>query len=302
MATSRKVNAQKIVDKEVKFQLQERSDKERFFQRELDYVEKNIAARSVGGFVALGGICGLLAGHFGSLGCEAILRGDANGWKQVHRGATYLRWKIKICRMPYEKPAAFTGFGGSHFLRTNERHAACMACYGVATELDDVRDEALKTLTGIPHWPNSVDPKHWSRRIFEPFVVVLLKQALREAVPSEFATRDLGVYSQVIEAWDDPTKLGNALVNLCDYHCQQMDGDIFKWYPEFQYPPFKLVPVEILAIRKLREQLGLATPEVKHPLLELPTASMPLPDLEDTQPDEIINRIRQAYPELLDGE
>lgn len=302
MASKLAGNPKKLLDKVIKLLTRERTDLDSFYQTQMQYVDKKTATPTIGGFVFLSDICGFLSSYHGILGLAAILRGDAGGWKEVHRSVTYQRWTVTMCRVPYEKPVTFANYGGNKFLRKNERYAASLACYGVACGLDDIRDEGLRTLTGIPGWPDSVDPKHWNIRIFEPFVVVLLKRMRGEAVPEEFAMRNLGVYSQVLDAWDDFPRLEKALGSICDYHCQQMDGDIFKWYPEFERPPFKLVPIEILAIRRIREQLGLPMPEIQHPLLELPTANMPLPTPEDTQPDEVINRIRRAYPELLEGE
>jgi hypothetical protein len=61
-----------------------------------------------------------------------------------------------------------------------------------------------------------------------------------------------------------------AIEAVCDYHCENMEdkGGDDDWDPEFDLPPFDLIPWEILAIRQVRSRLGLATPEPKHPLLE----------------------------------
>lgn len=302
MAKKKVVSEETLVRKQVDLRLNGNVNGLTFLNREMSYIDKHTSSPSMGGLIALGGGCGLLAQHYGIDGVIAVLKGDAGGWALVHRAVLYYRWQLRICRAPLRHPEAFASYSEKAFLRKMERVAACLACFARACGLEELEAEALATLCEIPNWPGSVDQKHWTRRIFEPFVMVLLKRIRGESVHKEFATRDLGVYGEVIEAWENPTQLGQALSHICDYHCQQMDGDVFKWYPEFDRPPFDLLPVEILAIRRIRQQLGLAMPEVQHPLLDLPTANLPPPAPEDTQPDEVLRRIQKAYPELLDGE
>jgi hypothetical protein len=115
-------------------------------------------------------------------------------------------------------------------------------------------------------------------------------------LPPDVQSHELGPYADILSTWDDPIALAGPLAKICDYHCQNM---IDKGTDEeFDIAPFDLYPVEILAIYKIRERLGLETPKIEHPLLATPIAS--LAPRQITQIDDpILRRVENLYHKVF---
>src|SRR5262249_40100472 len=72
----------------------------------------------------------------------------------------------------------------------------------------------------------------------------------------KFAVKDhcdkpMGPYQEILDAWNNETRYAKVCIRACDYHLDQMhevDG-----YSEFEWAPQDLLPVEILMIRRIRE-------------------------------------------------
>jgi hypothetical protein len=86
---------------------------------------------------------------------------------------------------------------------------------------------------------------------------------------------DLGIYREILQAWDSPPKLADAIRAACDYHLARTNTGNPSSVGEFEDNPQDIFPAEILALHRVRERLGLVTPSVKHPLLETPFAQVP---------------------------
>lgn len=69
-------------------------------------------------------------------------------------------------------------------------------------------------------------------------------------------------FSDIINHWDNPQKVGAGISIACDYHLQQSQNG--EGYPEYQIAPYFVVPIEIMALMSVREQLGLPTVLPKH--------------------------------------
>ena len=82
----------------------------------------------------------------------------------------------------------------------------------------------------------------------------------------------LGAYGGLFANWNSPERLKASIAEACDYHVTRMSADTEIEYdiPEFGSQPYNVLPVEILALRAVRERLGLDTPFPSHPLLESP--------------------------------
>ena len=80
----------------------------------------------------------------------------------------------------------------------------------------------------------------------------------------------LGDYTDVVEAWGDADAVGAALQAALDRHVKRSKtkrkGDL----AEFEDVVMYAFPAEVLAVVRVREQLGLATPEPDHPLWQSP--------------------------------
>jgi hypothetical protein len=124
----------------------------------------------------------------------------------------------------------------------------------------------------------------------------MLNRVYGQPLPDEILERDLGVYQPVLDHWDDADALAEPLAAMCDFHCRHMK---FRggYKCLFDDPPFDLVPCEILAIRKLRTDAGLATPAIDHPLLSTPFAQMPSGPIDFH--DDVLERVKRLHAEYF---
>ncbi|MSQ94191.1 MAG: hypothetical protein EXR98_06505 [Gemmataceae bacterium] len=99
--------------------------------------------------------------------------------------------------------------------------------------------------------------------------------------------KSYGVYGTVFAAWDDPVKLAGALDVVCDYHMMRTGDD-----HEFSWPPFETLATEILAVLRIRQELGLETPRIDNQLLDSPWCQ--LPGLVPLETDELLERLQQV--------
>ncbi len=77
-------------------------------------------------------------------------------------------------------------------------------------------------------------------------------------------TPRLGPYQEALQHWQgEPRLLAQHLAGLLDLHLQQTHGQL----SSFADPPSRLYPLEVIAVRQVREWLGLPTPKVEHALM-----------------------------------
>ena len=74
--------------------------------------------------------------------------------------------------------------------------------------------------------------------------------------------------------WEDPREVALGLADICEYRLAEMDAPnkIAEFFALFA----RVFPAEIHAVLSCRRRLGLETPEIAHPLMETPLASVPL--------------------------
>ncbi|WP_374355137.1 hypothetical protein [Chitinimonas sp.] len=94
----------------------------------------------------------------------------------------------------------------------------------------------------------------------------------------------------------EPDDLHDLLLALCDRRTQQVDdrqdfsGNVLRWY----------FPYEILAVFRLREQLGLSNPTLDHLVMKTQMAVLPPPQAlyDDPFLQKILQHIRAEWPEV----
>ena len=85
-------------------------------------------------------------------------------------------------------------------------------------------------------------------------------------------TAQSGVYGPLLAAWqtEDAARLQQALTASGDFHVARSrehdDNDTY----EFCQEVYRLHPVEILAVLRLREKIGASNPNIEHPVLNQP--------------------------------
>lgn len=217
--------------------------------------------------------------YYGQRGCLAIMDGNQQGWEEIDHAACYYYWNAKM--------SISVIFKGLHqgiyapVIYHEMPNIASLLCYDFLYDLKERWKETWQSWLKLLATPAAVLENYWDEIIaggqYEIFVTRMFIESdwgKGEKLPNRLAKHSLGPYQAVLDAWRDPEALAEPLRGSCDYHCQRItQNPRYDPYPPFGNPPFSLFPVEILAIYKLRAEQGLETPEIEHPLLELPTAS-----------------------------
>lgn len=240
---------------------------------------------------------GLLATYIGRRATIRIIEGDASAWPEFHRSRLYQFWEVKLLVGRWFYDPEIQSNPGEDDLSLEVPQFGYLISYYLATgEYERVR-EVADDLIRAAVTPQAILGWVWKSRCFEPFALRLYQKIRPIDLPPEVTDRDLQVYGRILEAWDHPDRLGEAIHAACDYHCERTRDRHAHDVPEFDNPPTTLVPAEIAAIYKVREQLGLETPKVSHPLLE--TGLFPIPAPTKPVTDEVIDRIAAAYEEVV---
>lgn len=78
-------------------------------------------------------------------------------------------------------------------------------------------------------------------------------------------------YHEIFDAWNDDARFQNAVEDLCRYHESHCTGDEDPFFH-----PYEVFPVEILALRQIRREMGLYFPEkLEFAILQTPLAEIP---------------------------
>lgn len=135
----------------------------------------------------------------------------------------------------------------------------------------------------------------WNGRGFEPFLVALYAEVEKIQAPLVGSGFRFGPYGPILDHWNNEALLPEIFFNACEYHVQNMIGS-YDGEPEFAYPPFGIIPVEIHCLNELRIRHGLEAVAVKHPLMESTDVTLPLPVTAiNAQIKELIDTTRELY-------
>lgn len=212
---------------------------------------------------------------YGELGCIAlweavhgtvlVLEDNQAGWSHVCSSVKSNGWKVRILVGLCER-----GEDAASRLDLNGT-CRCLAA-PIALRQNHFAHWCGSRLVRCIETGNDVFLK-WDLTPFEPFMVKLY--ALwrgRNLDVRHPHICPLGVYQQVFDTWESEQAFAAALRAICDYHCERTDqrGD-----NEFQWSPYDVFPAEILALQRVRQELGLPQVTIEHPLLNNPLAHPP---------------------------
>jgi hypothetical protein len=247
----------------------------RWVQRSADYTETlNLGAirralkdGTLVSLVLLASDASSLGLAHGTRGLVSLVEGKKHGWSQVAAALEWYLWSARLMlKQHYAWPPAERKARGS-FLCGTVPFAVCLMAQFVAAD-DFAREREVWSLLQKP----MVDTHPWSRwwraRYFEPFFLKLYAEARGCPLRLKSSREDLGVYSRVLEHWDDDHEVARRLAGACDYHLLNTESTR-DWDAEFKYPPFDLIPIEVFAVNRLRQQMGLRAVTVEHPLLDV---------------------------------
>lgn len=210
-------------------------------------------------------------------GAVLVSEGNQVGWSHIGASVEYDGWRLRLQVGLCERDQGAPVFVGD----------ACR-CLAAAIAL---RRDALAHWCGL-RLVKSVETGDevflgWQHTPFEPFLVKLyaLWRGQNLDVRRPGICR-LGVYQQVFDAWDDEPAFAAAVRGICDYHCARTTGS--RLDHEFQWGIYDVFPGEVLALQRIRRELGMPQVTVEHPLLDNPLAHPP----EEIVPveDELMER------------
>jgi hypothetical protein len=241
-----------------------------------------------------------LSYYYGIRGTLGVIDGREGAWDDIDRSVAYQFWGVRVAAGCTFKRLKAGQDADSIRLYHELPVAASLFCYAVVHELHEWQKQIWRLLTKAISTPGAVNPVYWrDQGSFELFVLRRFEGtafAGREfRWPDYLQSPDLGPYWDVINHWDHPSDFPQALRQICDYHCQNLEQLSHRDpRPPFIEPPFDLMPYEVLAIRKLRISLGLEMPEIDHPLMATPLA---VHDRPFTAPysDDVLNRVEELY-------
>ena len=278
-----------FIKKRVKMHRQWLIDNRHIVDMAFNFFEEELTRGTIEGLICISDSLSIAATYYGTEGAVQVVDNDADGWTAIHKAAAYRLRAMNIRTEAFLRTSFLKEFRTVPSLQNVSSIAACLLCYCTVFELEDWRVKALRSLSTIVHSGDAIDDSYWSQRVFEPFVLRLHQQLLTIDLPNELVQRDLGIYGQVFEHWNDVNRLEGVLFDLCEYHCRNMEDKGGKWDPEFKRAPFDLFAIEILAINKIREQLGVESVKCNHPLQSSPLSSSLCRQAEEC--DEILRRV-----------
>jgi predicted DNA-binding WGR domain protein len=220
-------------------------------------------------------------------GAVRVLGGDEGGWPLLRAGLRYDYYRHRIAL--------------AQFTRLDGGKTAAGAFEGRDWALLLSRALALAE-TEVAEWCGRQALRHPRAFGFnyplplQPFMArlyALWKKATLDA--RRFAQSKLGPYRDVIAAWHNEGRLAAALARAGDYHARQARHD--QTFSEFTSFPADLFPAEILAVDRVRRDLGLPTPDVRHSILSTPLARPPA--AIPATPDDVLDRLMTAVEEEL---
>jgi hypothetical protein len=183
-------------------------------------------------------------------GLHRVLEGDVDGFDEARVGQSLRRCSL-LWRERQQGPSLRRT--GPQRLPFSRSHGAWTALLGLA--LRDPRADALyELLRGEPE-SSFGDDEHLPLFVRE---LLTLHAGERPTL-----TPRLGPYHELLMHWQgDGRVFAQRLADVLDLH---LDGA--RAGGAFDDPPCKLYPLEALAVRAVREWLGLPMPKVDHPLL-----------------------------------
>lgn len=259
----------------------------------------------------------MILGSFHALRGSFFVNGqhDPAGWKQLDLGAQYTYWYVKMslgarlralktCEhaldLMTEVDALTSLLCYSYVLDLADLFNELRSFWGLVTSIPGVTMHESITGTVLSKWrPVEPDGFECSDGHFDRFVTHLFGGP-RFGPPFELYDEverlTLGPYQEIVDCWEDEgERFAEALKTIADYHARNIDNshNLDLLLP-FDHPLISLAPWEIRAIYKLRAEEGLQTPEIDHPLMKLPTASLEPRTVEPVD-DPIFDQLNELY-------
>lgn len=183
-------------------------------------------------------------------GQATVLDGDSHGWDEARIGLSLLRCSLLLRLHRHQHQPGRTGTKAPFPVLS----AAHVVALGIA--LDDPDGEELFLAFAELSDRAFAEGDHW------PLFVRELQKVRAGERPA--ITPRLGEYRDVLLLWHgDHLPLHRAMQAVLDHHLDHSKGK----GAEFAEPWVAPVPLEIMAVLRVRQQLGLPSPKVEHALM-----------------------------------
>jgi hypothetical protein len=230
------------------------------------------------------------ATYYGIKGVVGLVDGQHDAWDNVYLSCSFHLHRLRLWF------ALWTRLSDEISLTFTIGQVACSLCFCLANGLPEWTRLFADILAQAEWNDRLVERRYWQGRKFEPFALHLSQACASDVAIAPLEGSALGIYSDVLNNWNSPGRLSQTLETVCEYHCQNME-DIWRkdnWDPEFDHPPFDLIPWEVLAIRQIRHQVGLPTPQPTHPLLAHLNGFAPRSEVPTDDRIVAVERLRES--------
>lgn len=270
---------------------------EEFHQQLHEDLKTQLAEDSLSGLGTASDLLGMLATYQGIRGLIAVDDGVETGWRDLANAILYRYWALRLRARSFSKTCFLRGIQYIPGLTNEMGNAGCLLAGFIATDRADLAATIADLLLGMMTVDGAVDARYREQRRFEPFMLWLYSKYSGDSDYAEIGAGDLGIYRRLVDSWDNTGEFASALAEVCVYHLANNDDTGGDWDPEFKNAPFDLLPLEIRAIEVVRQQQGLSTPGVKHPLLTAPSAVV---EKLEWRGDETVIEVEAAYHRFFD--
>lgn len=147
--------------------------------------------------------------------------------------------------------------------------------------------------------------RHWTQMLSHRFALHLIYALLGEEYDGDSDNPEpLGVFAPLVHLVNHPDAdlLVEPILNVLDWHTHETDDR--RDGAEFRFKDFKIWPLEILALYRVREALGYTNPmSIDHPLMELPLSRLPplAPMYKDEWTEQAIAAVAKLRKEPAPG-
>lgn len=213
-----------------------------------------------------------------------LISNNEQGWGHAQRCYRYLCWSRRSYLAYLDR---------KHFKSLDINEFALLLAHAIAIRDDSFADYLGRRLTAS-YIAGDEQFTEWEFMPFEPFMVTLYARWRNvDLSAAKTKMRDLDVYQTLLDRWHELDAFKNALEEACEYHVLHSD-DTHVEVGEFHTALYMEFPVELLAIKRIREDEGLPMPEIEHPLMQTMLARLPdrMPAVEDELLDKVIAKLQ----------
>ncbi|HET6247107.1 MAG TPA: hypothetical protein VFE47_05350 [Tepidisphaeraceae bacterium] len=231
-----------------------------FYDQNLDFLKKNITNRDFHGLSNIALSLEMLSSYYGRIGQVRLADNHEGGWSNISLACAYRFISVQIRCEIYLRSIRAPDLCPLE-IRNDIPDMGSLLAASIAFEIPNMQAYMTQALVSIIKADERLPTTYWRHRHFEPFILWLSDQSLADR------DHNFGVYSQIIAHWNSDELSSEVIFNICDYHLLNMLDRGRKWQAEFTSPPFDLLPSEVVAIARVRENMGLRTADSNHELL-----------------------------------